>query len=115
MKSAVLIMFLKIVCQKCKESCGKNVNMSVRLAKHFIHVHCTCKDAIQCRPWAPPPLRILLANRFKYFYLFGILGTNNYIWSAGFFLFRKLKTPFWAKKQKRSELWRGSIFHARLL
>ena len=75
----------------------------------------TCKDAIQCRPWAPPlPYHILSANRLKYIYLFGILRTNDYIWS-GFFLVLKKKTPFWAKKQKRTEMRRGSTFYARLL
>ena len=48
-----------------------------------------CKDAIQCRPWATPPAPIE-------------------------FEFRKLKTPFWAKKKKRNEIRRGNTFYARL-
>ena len=32
-----------------------------------------------------------------------------------FFFFWKLKTPLWAKKHKRTELWRGSTYYARLL
>ena len=45
----------------------------------------TCKDAIQCRPWAHPPPSLFvyfLRTDFKYVYLFGILRTNDYIWSA---------------------------------
>ena len=40
---------------------------------------------------------------------------NEYVWSAVFIKFQKLKTPFWAKKQKRTEMRRGSTFYARLL
>ena len=64
----------------------------------------TCKDAIQCRPLAlgttPPLYRILLANRFQNIYLFGILRTNDYIWSVVFFWISKIKDPFLGNKTK---------------
>ena len=44
----------------------------------------TCKDAIQCRPWATPPYRILLANRFQIYLPF---WTNEFMWIAAFFYF----------------------------
>ena len=44
----------------------------------------TCKDAIHCRPWVTPhpPIVYFYQTDFKYIYLFGILRTNEFMWSA---------------------------------
>ena len=57
----------------------------------------TCQDAIQCRPWAPPPPIVYSQQTvFKYIDLFGILRKNYNVVSL---FSRKLKTPFWTKNQ----------------
>ena len=50
---------------------------------------CTCKDAIQWRPWATTPP--LSQDKFKIFLSFGILRTIDYIWLV--FLISKFKDP----------------------
>ena len=41
-------------------------------------IMCTCKDAIQCRPWATPPPPIVLANRFQIYLPFWLAVFLNF-------------------------------------
>ena len=57
----------------------------------YIYMYIHVRTHFSVGPGHPPPI----------VYLSGILRTNDYVWP--FFLFRKLKTPFLAKKQIRTE------------
>ena len=71
--------------------------------KIYIHTYIyTCKNAIQCRPWAPPPPSPIYTSSepiSNIFTFFGILRTNVYIWSAVFLNFENWK-PLFGQKSK---------------
>ena len=108
---------MKKYIQGCKNTrwkrltCDWKCKLSHAVFRKDIYIHERMQYSVD--PGQPPPP--LLYTSSEPIYLFGILRTIEFVWSAVFLLFRKLKTPFWAKKQKRTELWRGSTFYARLL
>ena len=69
-------------------------------AEQTIYI-CTCKEAIQCRPWATPPLYcILLAKWFQIYLPFWNPKDNRIYLVSRFFLILKIKDPFLGKKSK---------------
>ena len=70
----------------------------------------TCKDAIKCRPWAPPPLSYTssepISNIFTFLESLGQMTISGQLF---LFLFRKLKTPFLVKKKSTNLLKCGVV------
>ena len=80
---------------------------------YYIHTYIHVRTQYSVDPGQPPPLSYTSSEPISNIFTF--LESLEFIWSAVFFEFRKLKTPFWAKKQKHTEFWRGSTFCVRLL
>ena len=77
------------------------INGTIDFSWHFVpytYVIYTCKDAFQCRPWAPPPLSYTPSEPISK--IFNFLESLGQMIMCGQLLFLNFENedPFWVKK-----------------